>query len=108
MFVIIFSNCLFSVPTLHYFQNKEAVKNVVKTAIPLSLGSLLEYGEWQILTIFVAALGPAEGKLVDACMHACMQMNECLYLKYMHEFMHDGEPKQNNALTNHISSHHNT
>jgi len=42
------------------FKNTEAVKNVVKTAIPLSLGSLLEYGEWQILTIFVAALGPAE------------------------------------------------
>lgn len=30
------------------------------TALPLSFGYLLEYGEWEVLTIFVAFLGPAE------------------------------------------------
>lgn len=42
------------------FRNMNAVKNVVSTAIPLSFGSLLEYGEWEALTFFVAYLGEAE------------------------------------------------
>jgi len=42
------------------FRNTEAVKNVLKTAIPLSLGYILEYGEWEALTFFAAILGPAE------------------------------------------------
>ncbi len=33
---------------------------MLRTAAPLSLGTLLEYGEWQLLTIFAATLGPAE------------------------------------------------
>ena len=41
-------------------QNVEAVKYVLKTAIPLSLGSILLYGEWQVLTIFASFMGPAE------------------------------------------------
>jgi len=41
-------------------KNISAVKYVVRTAIPLSLGSLLEYGEWETLTVFAAFLGPAE------------------------------------------------
>lgn len=45
------------------FKNIQAVKNVVGTAMPLALGTLLEYGEWEALTFFAAALGPAEGKL---------------------------------------------
>lgn len=40
--------------------NKSAVMNVLSTAIPLSIGSLLETGEWQVLTIFAAVLGPIE------------------------------------------------
>ena len=40
--------------------NRHAVKNVVFTAIPLSIGSFLEYGEWELLTFFSAFLGPAE------------------------------------------------
>jgi hypothetical protein len=43
-------------------KNSSAVKNLLHTAIPLSIGSLLEYGEWEALTFFAAALGPAEGK----------------------------------------------
>uniref|UniRef100_A0A7S4HIJ4 Protein DETOXIFICATION n=1 Tax=Odontella aurita TaxID=265563 RepID=A0A7S4HIJ4_9STRA len=42
------------------FKNFAAVKNTVATAIPLSLGSFLEYGEWELLTFLVADLGPAE------------------------------------------------
>lgn len=41
-------------------KNSSAVKNVLQTTIPLSIGSLLEYGEWEALTFFAAALGPAE------------------------------------------------
>jgi len=41
-------------------RNTVTVKTVAKTAVPLALGQLLEYGEWEVLTIFVAALGPAE------------------------------------------------
>jgi Na+-driven multidrug efflux pump len=42
------------------FKNKPAVKNIFHTAVPLSIGSFLEYGEWELLTFTVAALGPAE------------------------------------------------
>ena len=41
-------------------KNFPAVKYVLKTAIPLSIGSLLEYGEWEVLTVFAALMGPAE------------------------------------------------
>lgn len=41
-------------------KNSAAVKNLLATAIPLSLGSFLEYGEWEMLTFFIAYLGPAE------------------------------------------------
>lgn len=41
-------------------KNRLAVRNLVSTAIPLSLGSFLEYGEWEMLTFFIAYLGPAE------------------------------------------------
>jgi Na+-driven multidrug efflux pump len=43
-------------------KNTSALKNVLQTALPLSMGSLLEYGEWEALTFFAATLGPAEGK----------------------------------------------
>ena len=36
------------------------VHTVFKTALPLALGQLLQYSEWEILTIFVAYLGTAE------------------------------------------------
>eukprot|EP00521_Asterionellopsis_glacialis_P013049 CAMPEP_0195293792 /NCGR_PEP_ID=MMETSP0707-20130614/13354_1 /TAXON_ID=33640 /ORGANISM="Asterionellopsis glacialis, Strain CCMP134" /LENGTH=987 /DNA_ID=CAMNT_0040354587 /DNA_START=164 /DNA_END=3127 /DNA_ORIENTATION=+ len=41
-------------------KNTSAIKYILQTAIPLSLGSLLEYGEWETLTFFAAYLGPAE------------------------------------------------
>jgi len=41
-------------------RNLVAVRTVFRTAVPLALGQLLEYGEWEVLTIFVAFLGPAE------------------------------------------------
>lgn len=42
------------------FKNKRAVSTLVKVAIPLAFGSLLAYAEWEVLTIFAVALGPAE------------------------------------------------
>ena len=42
------------------FKNISALKNLLKTALPLSLGSMIAYGEWEVLTIFAAHLGPAE------------------------------------------------
>eukprot|EP00591_Stephanopyxis_turris_P011237 CAMPEP_0195526380 /NCGR_PEP_ID=MMETSP0794_2-20130614/27418_1 /TAXON_ID=515487 /ORGANISM="Stephanopyxis turris, Strain CCMP 815" /LENGTH=309 /DNA_ID=CAMNT_0040657051 /DNA_START=140 /DNA_END=1069 /DNA_ORIENTATION=- len=41
-------------------RNKAAVKNVLRTALPLAVGSFLAYSEWEVLTIFAAHLGPAE------------------------------------------------
>lgn len=41
-------------------RNTVAVHTVFKTALPLALGQLLQYSEWEILTIFVASLGTAE------------------------------------------------
>lgn len=40
--------------------NKKAVRATIKTALPLSFGYLLQYGEWEILTVFTAFMGPAE------------------------------------------------
>ena len=42
------------------FKNRIAVKQVVKTASPLAFGSVLIHGEWEVLTVFAAYLGPAE------------------------------------------------
>lgn len=36
--------------------------HLFKTAGPLLLGTILEYGEWELLTLFIHPLGPAEGK----------------------------------------------
>jgi Na+-driven multidrug efflux pump len=41
-------------------RSKVAVRTVFRTAVPLAFGQLLQYGEWEILTIFIAALGTAE------------------------------------------------
>jgi len=46
-------------------RNVPAVKYVLKTAIPLSIGSLLEYGEWEVLTFFAAFMGPAECEFIN-------------------------------------------
>lgn len=40
--------------------NKRIVMHVLKTSIPLALGSLFTSAEWEILTIFASYLGPAE------------------------------------------------
>ena len=42
------------------FRNRAAVRQVIKTAVPLAFGSLMAYAEWEILTVFAAFLGPAE------------------------------------------------
>lgn len=41
-------------------RNRPAVKETVKTALPLAFGNLFENSEWEILTLFAVALGPAE------------------------------------------------
>ncbi len=41
-------------------KNKPMVKELLKTAAPLALGSMLAYAEWELLTIFAAVLGEAE------------------------------------------------
>jgi len=42
-------------------QNKVGIWHLLKAVGPLLLGAILEYGEWEILTIFISHLGPAEG-----------------------------------------------
>ncbi|KAL7507207.1 hypothetical protein ACHAWX_005074 [Stephanocyclus meneghinianus] len=42
------------------FRNRAVVKALVKTGLPLAVGGLLAYAEWEILTILAAVLGPAE------------------------------------------------
>ena len=42
------------------FRNKHIVKTLFNTGLPLAIGGLLAYSEWEILTIFAAILGPAE------------------------------------------------
>mmetsp|Transcript_9195 Transcript_9195/g.19801 ORF Transcript_9195/g.19801 Transcript_9195/m.19801 type:complete len:1228 (+) Transcript_9195:94-3777(+) len=41
-------------------RNWNAVKVVVRTSVPLSVGYLLSYGEWEILVFLAGVLGPAE------------------------------------------------
>lgn len=38
-------------------RNRPAVKETVKTALPLAFGNLFENSEWEILTLFAVALG---------------------------------------------------
>jgi hypothetical protein len=38
------------------------MKTLVKTAVPLSVGSIMAYAEWEIMIVFAAILGPAEGE----------------------------------------------
>ena len=41
-------------------RNKDVMKALFKTGLPLAVGGLLAYAEWEVLTIFAAVLGPAE------------------------------------------------
>ncbi|KAL7552150.1 hypothetical protein ACHAWF_015368 [Thalassiosira exigua] len=41
-------------------RNDDVLNNLFKVALPLSVGSLLAYAEWELLTVFAAVLGPAE------------------------------------------------
>jgi len=41
-------------------KNIKLVRGVLKMAVPLSLGSLMSYGEWEIFTYFSITMGPAE------------------------------------------------
>ena len=41
-------------------RNKDVMKALIKTGLPLAVGGLLAYAEWEVLTIFAAVLGPAE------------------------------------------------
>lgn len=41
-------------------RNTSALKNLLNTALPLSIGSVLAYGEWELLTVFAAHMGRAE------------------------------------------------
>lgn len=41
-------------------KNTKLIDGVLKMSIPLSLGSLLAYGEWETFTIFSTLMGPAE------------------------------------------------
>jgi len=42
------------------FENRKALKQLLKQGVPLGLGSLLADAEWTVLTFFASALGPAE------------------------------------------------
>lgn len=39
--------------------------DLFKVALPLSMGNLVAYAEWEILTVFAAVLGDAEGKFAQ-------------------------------------------
>ena len=41
-------------------KNIPALKNLIMTALPLSISAVLAYGEWELLTIFAVHMGPAE------------------------------------------------
>lgn len=42
------------------WRNRDAVKLLVQTGVPLSISSILSSGEWQILSLLAKFLGPAE------------------------------------------------
>ena len=41
---------------------KFGIFHLFKAVVPLFIGGVLEYGEWEILTLCIRSLGPAEGK----------------------------------------------
>lgn len=45
---------------LSFAKDFKAVGDLFRVALPLALGGILAYAEWEILTIFAAILGPAE------------------------------------------------
>jgi hypothetical protein len=49
------------IQNLALVQNKHGIWHLLRATGPLLLGTILEYGEWEILTIFVQHLGSAEG-----------------------------------------------
>jgi len=42
------------------FHDRGLMLDMFKVALPLAFGSLFAYAEWEVLTFFAAALGPAE------------------------------------------------
>lgn len=45
---------------LAILKNPQALRHMVRAIVPLLLGTVLEYGEWEVLTLFLRHLGPAE------------------------------------------------
>jgi hypothetical protein len=45
------------------YQNRTVLWHLLRVLVPLVTGSILEYGEWEVLTILLKFLGPAEGRL---------------------------------------------
>ena len=41
-------------------KDRDAVRQVIYTALPLGFGNIMAYAEWEVLTVFAAHLGPAE------------------------------------------------
>lgn len=42
------------------FNDRQAVRNIFSIAIPSTIAYFLSYGEWELLTVFVRRMGPAE------------------------------------------------
>jgi len=42
------------------FKNKKLIAGIIKMAVPFSVGDILSYGEWEVLTFIAATMGPAE------------------------------------------------
>lgn len=45
---------------LAIIRSPAALKQLARAVVPLFLGTVLEYGEWEVLTLFLRHLGPAE------------------------------------------------
>lgn len=43
-----------------FLNHKAGICHLLKAALPLFLGTVLEYGEWKLFTLFIQQLGPAE------------------------------------------------
>lgn len=48
---------------------------LLRAVLPLLIGTVLEYGEWEVLTIALRFLGPAEGACVYFLQHLVLRLH---------------------------------
>jgi hypothetical protein len=64
-------------------QNRSGLPSLLHATFFLVCGAILEYGQWELLTIFVRFLGPAEGKILIFVVVPRVMFYSCVFRRFL-------------------------